>query len=113
MFIGIIIISTVSFNLRSPLEPSKYTNYELLQCNYILESYGPKVLIQQRKGHLSKQVRMTKHVSPITVHLETSNNHFPSPKLKINGLEPEERETLDLGVYKDWLLLHYPIIAES
>lgn len=108
-----IIIYTESFNLKSSLAPSEYINYELLQCNYILETCSLKVLIKQRKRSPIRQVRMMKHVSLTAGHLEKSNNHYPPLKLKINGLEFEERETMGLGVYKDWVLLHYPIIAES
>ena len=46
---GVIIIYTEGFNLKSPLAPSKYINYELPQWNYILESCGLKVLTNQRK----------------------------------------------------------------
>lgn len=49
MSIGIILIYTEGFNLKSPLATSKHINYELPQ-NYILASCGLKVLAKQRKG---------------------------------------------------------------
>lgn len=49
MSIGIIIIYTKGFNLKSPLATLKHIIYELLQ-NSILESCGLKVLAKQRKG---------------------------------------------------------------
>jgi len=50
MSIGIIIIYTEGFNLKSPLATLKHRIYELPQCNSIPASCGLKVLAKQRKG---------------------------------------------------------------
>lgn len=50
MSIGIILIYTEDFNLKSPLATSKYINYELRRQNSVLESCGLKVQAKQRRG---------------------------------------------------------------
>lgn len=74
MSIGIIIIYTEGFNLKSPLATSKYINYELTQWNHIYFELWPqnteeKENKNKEKGHLLEQVGMTKHSSLTTVHL--------------------------------------------